>query len=241
MASSGLSKQMRERLAALMAGGEGSAPITRLLAKVASHDAAVRMLAQGIEGGQEAGVRQTLAEGAAFLNDLRSLVMAGADRKAKEGEPSGDSRLKFPAPAQETPDRLRGAQRVKVFIDGGSKGNPGPAAIGVVFTNLEGGTLHEISRRIGEATNNVAEYTALIMALKALAESGVDEAFFFSDSELLVRQVTGVYKIKSPGLLPLAVEAQALRRRLGRFQIVHVPREQNRRADQLANIAFQKP
>lgn len=238
MASLVLPKHLRERLAALMAGAQGSAPITRLLAKIASHDAAVRMLAKSMEGGQEARVRQTLAEGAAFLHDLHSLAIAGEDEKPKEGEKPGEGRSKVPAPPQDTPARLRGAQRVKVFIDGGSKGNPGPAAIGVVFTNVKGETLHEISRRIGDATNNVAEYTALITALKALADSGVGEAFFFSDSELLVRQVTGVYKIKSPGLLPLAAEAQALRRRLSRFQIVHVPREQNRRADQLANLAL---
>ncbi len=122
-------------------------------------------------------------------------------------------------------------------IDGASRGNPGPAAFGVVIEDDQGQVLEEISRRLGETTNNVAEYHALLAALEyALAHA--QRLRVFSDSELLVRQLQGHYKVKSPDLQPLFARAQEMIRRLERFQVAHVPREQNRRADALANAAL---
>ncbi len=121
-----------------------------------------------------------------------------------------------------------------LFIDGASRGNPGPAGIGI---RIEAdGELHaEYCEYIGCATNNVAEYRALIKGLEMAADSEANRVTVFSDSELVVRQMNGAYKVKSGGLLPLYQTARKLSRTFDGFQIEHVRREQNKEADQLAN------
>ena len=122
-----------------------------------------------------------------------------------------------------------------VNVDGGARGNPGPAAIGVVIRDADGLILDEHGERIGEATNNVAEYRALIRGIERAAELGATEIELVGDSELVVRQVEGRYKVKKPGLKPLHAEA---RQALGAFEswsIRHVRREQNAEADRLVN------
>jgi ribonuclease HI len=125
--------------------------------------------------------------------------------------------------------------KATLFADGGARGNPGPAGIGVVLRGESGEVVGEIARGIGQTTNNVAEYTALVEGLKLALEAGVTEVRVHMDSKLVVSQVTGEWKIKSDGLRRLAVEA---RRLLGRFEswtIRHVSRELNADADKLAN------
>ncbi len=129
--------------------------------------------------------------------------------------------------------------RVIVNIDGGARGNPGPAAAGVVVRAADDGTiLHEAGIFLGQATNNVAEYSALLAALEAVAELGADEAEVLSDSELLVRQMTGEYRVKNHGLKPLFEKAQFLVARLEHFAIRHIRREENKDADRLVNKAI---
>jgi ribonuclease HI len=131
-------------------------------------------------------------------------------------------------------------QRLDVFTDGASRNNPGLAAIGVVIKDEDGRVVDTLSRYLGVATNNVAEYTALIEALALLARYPADEIRLYLDSQLVVRQVLGEYKIKQPHLLPLAQEA---RKRMARFQKIflsYVPREKNTEADALANKAIDK-
>lgn len=127
-----------------------------------------------------------------------------------------------------------------VFSDGASRGNPGPAAIGVVIYDETGREAHSISRRIGRATNNEAEYQAAIAALEAALALGAQEVELRLDSELVVRQLEFRYRVRNPRLRPLFERLIDLRRRFVAFQARAVPREQNKRADQLANQALDR-
>ncbi|MDE2571716.1 MAG: ribonuclease HI family protein [bacterium] len=125
-----------------------------------------------------------------------------------------------------------------IFSDGGSRGNPGPAAIGAVVSDEAGNVLHEVSERIGITTNNVAEYRALIEGLRAALELGFDAARVRMDSELIVKQLRGEYRVKHEGLRPLYEEARRLLDRFVERDLKHVPRAQNRAADALVNRAL---
>jgi ribonuclease HI len=124
-----------------------------------------------------------------------------------------------------------------INIDGGSRGNPGLAAFGYVIAH-DGETVLDGNGTLPHATNNVAEYTALIRALEKAAELNAATVEIRSDSELLVRQMNGQYKVKNAGLLPLFEEAQDLRKGFKRVSFTHIPREQNREADRLCNEAM---
>ena len=123
-------------------------------------------------------------------------------------------------------------------IDGASRGNPGPAAYAVVVENGDGTPRESFSRTLGKTTNNVAEYEGLLAALEYALQQGARRLKVISDSELLVRQIQGRYKVKSEGLKPLVERARTLIARLHSFSIEHVRREQNSEADQLANQAL---
>ena len=122
-------------------------------------------------------------------------------------------------------------------IDGGARGNPGPAGYGV-HIEQDDGTVHELKESIGVATNNVAEYSAVLAALRWAQAHGVKKLHVYSDSELLVQQLKGIYRVKSPGLQPLYEEARKLARAVGRVTFEHVRREFNKDADRLANEAM---
>jgi len=128
--------------------------------------------------------------------------------------------------------------KVIVYIDGGSRGNPGPAAYGVVVKSADGSRLAAFSHYLGRATNNVAEYQGLLAALDYALNKPYLRLQVRTDSELLALQIKGVYKVKNPGLKPLHGRAQQLIARLDAFSIEHVPRERNREADRLANQAL---
>jgi probable phosphoglycerate mutase len=128
--------------------------------------------------------------------------------------------------------------KAKLSTDGGARGNPGPAAYGYVLEADDGTVLDARGQAIGVATNNVAEYRALVAGLVKAVELGVDELEVVSDSELLVRQMTGDYKVKNETLRDLNDEAAALARKLGRVRYTAVPREHNELADRLVNEAL---
>ena len=128
--------------------------------------------------------------------------------------------------------------RARLFTDGGARGNPGPAAYGYVLEAEDGSVLDARGEPIGVATNNVAEYSALLAGLRRAAELGVDELEVVSDSELMVKQMTGVYRVKNEALRPLALEAGRLARALPRVTYTHVRREHNELADSLVNRAL---
>ena len=125
-----------------------------------------------------------------------------------------------------------------IYTDGASRGNPGNAGIGAVFLDDQGHETHKIAEYIGEATNNVAEYTALIKALEKAQKLGYKEVELFTDSELLVRQIKGVYKVKNEGLKPLYGQVIDLLKKFERYKIDHVRREKNKEADKLANLGI---
>lgn len=126
------------------------------------------------------------------------------------------------------------------YIDGGSRGNPGPAGYGVVIQDGAGNTLDTLSQFIGKATNNVAEYRALLAALEYVLDHHCTRLQVYCDSELIVRQMQGRYRVQSPDLKPLHAHARQLTSRLEQFSIRHLPREQNCLADRLANEAMDK-
>ncbi|MGI8429642.1 MAG: ribonuclease HI family protein [Solirubrobacteraceae bacterium] len=130
------------------------------------------------------------------------------------------------------------ARRVVVHVDGGARGNPGPAAIGVVVCDPTGEVLDEVAETIGIATNNVAEYRAVLRALQRAHSLGAREIEIVGDSELIARQITGAYKVKHPAMKALHQEAIAALREFDRWQIRTVPRAQNARADALVNAAL---
>jgi ribonuclease HI len=126
--------------------------------------------------------------------------------------------------------------RLIVACDGAARGNPGPAGVGVHIATPAGETVAEIARGIGIATNNVAEYTAAIHGLERAAELGATDVLLRSDSRLLVEQLAGRFRVKNPTLQRLHAEVRSIARRFRRVDYVHVPREQNREADRLANV-----
>jgi ribonuclease HI len=123
-------------------------------------------------------------------------------------------------------------------IDGGSRGNPGPAAYGVVIRDAKGDIVAKLKKYIGRMTNNVAEYYGLIAALDYAESQGIRALRIEADSELMVKQMRGVYKVRSPELQPLFERARKMAAALESFRIDHVYREQNREADALANEAM---
>ena len=132
------------------------------------------------------------------------------------------------------------SEMIKIFSDGGARGNPGPAGIGAVIYNSEGKIIAEVSEYLGIATNNQAEYKALIAALKKAKEMGVKEVECYLDSELVVKQLKREYKVKNKDLAPLFLEIHNLSINFKNISYRHIPREENKAADKLANIAMDR-
>jgi ribonuclease HI len=129
-------------------------------------------------------------------------------------------------------------QRLTLHIDGASRGNPGDAGFGVWVVGEDGRPFAELYGYLGRATNNVAEYQALLHGLRYALRQGARQVQVFSDSELVVKQIDGRYRVKHPDMLPLHRDAQALLREFEKATVSHVRREQNKDADRLANRAL---
>jgi ribonuclease HI len=127
---------------------------------------------------------------------------------------------------------------IVAYIDGGARGNPGPAGYGVRIQSADGTVLDELHGALGIATNNVAEYNGLLAALRWAVENNVSRVQIRADSELLVKQMRGEYKVKNPGLQPLYVRARLLVAELGDVRFEHVRREFNEEADRLSNLGM---
>lgn len=126
-------------------------------------------------------------------------------------------------------------EEATLFADGGSRGNPGPAASAAILLDREGETIEEIDAYLGVATNNVAEWTALLLGLQAAKKRGIRRLAIRLDSELVVKQLRGEYRVKHAGLQPLYEQARALVRSFEAIDVAHVPRKQNAQADRLVN------
>ncbi len=129
---------------------------------------------------------------------------------------------------------------ITAFCDGGSRGNPGPSGFGVYIQDEKGTALAELSEFLGRKTNNFAEYSGLLAALNFAIEQGHSRLRVVSDSELMVKQIKGQYRVNSPDLKPLYEEAKRRIARLGQFQVQHVLRDKNKNADRLANLAMDR-
>ncbi|HUU08837.1 MAG TPA: ribonuclease HI family protein [Dehalococcoidales bacterium] len=129
-------------------------------------------------------------------------------------------------------------EKVIIFTDGASRGNPGPAAIGAVIQDEAGKPIASLSQRIGTTTNNEAEYRAIIAGLQKAVSLGAREVELKSDSELVVRQINGSYRVKAPALKPLYQQVKKLQGFVERLTITHISRRQNTKADRLANKAL---
>jgi len=127
---------------------------------------------------------------------------------------------------------------IRAYIDGGARGNPGPAGYGVRIEDERGTLIEELYQPLGVATNNVAEYNGLLAALRWAVDHGEREVHIRSDSELLVKQMRGEYKVKHPGLQPLYVRARLLAVEIGDVRFEHVRREFNKEADRLSNLGM---
>jgi ribonuclease HI len=165
-----------------------------------------------------------VADGVALSPGERHALLAAADLIGQAPSPG--------------PRGTRKGTHLIVNIDGAARGNPGPAGIGVVIRSARGALEREVWRSIGEATNNVAEYEALLLALREAAKLKPARVTIRSDSELLVRQIEGRYRVRHPRLVQLHLQARELMRALPALEIVHVRREENARADALANRAI---
>ena len=130
------------------------------------------------------------------------------------------------------------ALKVVLHVDGGARGNPGPAAAAAVVSSADGEVLDEASEALGETTNNVAEYRALLLGLRRAAELGANEVEIVNDSQLVARQLTGEYKVKHAAMRPLHRQALEALARFERWSIASVPRAQNAHADALVNAVL---
>ena len=128
--------------------------------------------------------------------------------------------------------------KITIHSDGAARGNPGPAGAGAVLEADDGRVIVEVCRYLGEMTNNQAEYRALLLALEEAKSVGAKHLAIFADSELMVKQIKGEYKVKNEGIKPLFAEALKLLRAFRDYNIEHVPRDKNRHADRLANLAI---
>jgi ribonuclease HI len=133
---------------------------------------------------------------------------------------------------------MKWPKTVKIYTDGASRGNPGPASIGVSFTTTQEEEIFTLSEALGNQTNNFAEYTALVRGLQVAKENNVDNIWVRTDSQLMVRQILGEYKVKSESIKGLHAEASEILKNFEKVRIEHIPREQNKRADELANQAL---
>lgn len=128
--------------------------------------------------------------------------------------------------------------KARLFTDGGARGNPGPAAYGYVLETEDGDVIDSAGEAIGDATNNVAEYSGLIAGLRRAYELQIDDVEVVSDSELMVKQMRGEYRVKNEALRQLSIEATQLARSIGSVEYRHVKRAQNELADRLVNEAL---
>ncbi len=139
---------------------------------------------------------------------------------------------------KDTVHRMTATRRLKIYIDGAARGNPGPAGIGVVIKDESGRTIKEYRKYLGRATNNVAEYNALVYALQEAHMLGAGEVAVHMDSELVAKQLKGEFKVKNEKIRPLFEQAVHLINGLEKVKISHIDRSLNKEADRLANIAI---
>lgn len=178
-----------------------------------------------------AALRERLLQAAAQLE----AQTAQAPGRPPEPKPSPRPAAASPLPPA-TPGQSH--ERLRVHSDGAARGNPGPAGAGAVLSTPDGAVVERLGKFLGAQTNNVAEYTALLLGLARAKALGAREVEVFADSELMIRQLEGRYQVKAPGLKPLYEQARALLRGFSKVTLQHIPRAQNADADEMSNRAI---
>ena len=171
--------------------------------------------------------------------DAAQKLLRRAARQLQQEKPGSPSAPTDPRRVDAPPKKAGTAgRRVRVYSDGAARGNPGPAGAGAVLTDLDGNVIARLGRFLGKQTNNVAEYQGLILGLEHARQLGFREVEVRADSQLLIRQLKGEYAVRHAGLKPLHAEALRLLRSFDRYELTHVPREENAMADEMSNRAI---
>lgn len=203
----------------------------RLFDLLATPDGDVSKIANLFPDVDEPTLRQAFHNCAQLLKTLCSLSGEVAEAPMAATQPKVPS-LEISPSAEEI---LKKAERIKIYVDGTTRGNPGPSAYAFVFLDVNDNILLKDGEFIGEATNNIVEAKGIIAALKRALELGKNKVHLFSDSELLVKQITGEYKIRDPQLIKLHKQIQELIKKFISFQIIKIARAENKGADIFAD------
>jgi len=189
---------------------------------------------KGIKVRKQTDVEKAAARSAAELDEAMDLSKAEREQRKRE-RAAAEQREREEAAAAVVAEE---AKRTRLYTDGAARGNPGPAGAGAVIVNPDGHIVAKVGKFLGEQTNNVAEYTALILGLKRAKAMGIKELEVLSDSELMVKQLAGDYAVKADHLKPLHDEAKQLIGGFGWIAVRHIPREENAQADAMSNRAI---
>ncbi|HUB08435.1 MAG TPA: ribonuclease HI family protein [Myxococcales bacterium] len=171
----------------------------------------------------------------------RAAILACLRRAAASSGRKDGVRTEAAPPVQAPPPHRSGVdghERVRIYSDGAARGNPGPAGAGAIVASADGQVIARLGRYLGEATNNFAEYQGLLLGLRRAAELGARDVEIFADSQLMIRQLGGQYRVRNEGLRPLFDEALRLLRGFRKFELHHIPRERNAAADEMSNRAI---
>jgi ribonuclease HI len=178
----------------------------------------------------EHGTLDAASEALGIEKEQARRLLRGAAKQLAGAEPEARPTARVTSPGE--------VRRVRVFTDGAARGNPGPAGAGAVILDGDGRVLARLGRFLGKQTNNVAEYQGLLLGLRRARQMGAREIEVRADSQLLIRQLQGKYAVKNEVLKRLHEEALALLRSFDRYDLIHVPREQNALADEMSNRAI---
>jgi ribonuclease HI len=189
---------------------------------------------KGIKVRKQTDVEKAAARSAAELDEAMDLSKSEREQRKRE-RAAAEQREREEAAAAAVVEE---AKRTRLYTDGAARGNPGPAGAGAVIVNPDGHIVAKVGKFLGESTNNVAEYTALILGLKRAKAMGIKELEVLSDSELMVKQLAGDYAVKADHLKPLHDEAKQLIGCFGWIAVRHIPREENTQADAMSNRAI---
>ena len=201
-------------------------------AEAAAAGAATAAAKQGLKVRKVSEVERAARESAEELDAAMNESKVERDRRKKEKAAAVAAEREAVREAEARPVRTR------LFTDGAARGNPGPAGAGAVIISPEGHVVAKVGKYLGETTNNVAEYTGLILGLKRARAMGLRELEVLADSELLVKQLSGEYAVKAEHLAPLHAEAKALLQAFDQIEVRHIPREENAAADEMSNRAI---
>ena len=234
-----LPAKLRRLAQAAVRGPQSQHELAAVLERLAKDQDGPAAFAKFMAGPEGDELRESLCQCAALLRHLEEKLNAETvAKKEKSAACMIDGQEVRPTPQPELPAG-KAPRLVKVYFDGGSRGNPGPASCGVVFADENDRVFWQANRYLGEATNNMAEYSGLVMALELAVEHGFRRLRVFADSELIVKQMTSVYRVRHPDMKRMACRAGALIQQCESFKISHIPREQNALADKLVRLAVE--